>query len=51
MGNFYFIFSRETRSIPGNELINSDQITQQIGDLFMNLVEILPVDIRNIFFI
>jgi hypothetical protein len=35
----------ETRSIPGNECIHSDQITQQIGDLLMNLVEILPVNI------
>jgi hypothetical protein len=37
--------SRETRSIPGNEYIHSDQITQQIGDLIINLVEILPVNI------
>jgi hypothetical protein len=39
-----FIF-RETRSIPGNEYTNADNITQQIGDLIMNLVEILPVKI------
>jgi hypothetical protein len=37
----------ETRSIPGNECINTENITHQIGDLTMNLVEILPVNIRS----
>ncbi|CAF4201156.1 unnamed protein product, partial [Rotaria sordida] len=32
----------ETRSIPGNEFINIDKVIPQIGDLIMNLIEILP---------
>ncbi|UJR13826.1 hypothetical protein I4U23_000837 [Adineta vaga] len=32
----------ETRSIPGNECLYTDNVTQQIGDLMMNLIEILP---------
>ncbi|CAF1041957.1 unnamed protein product [Adineta steineri] len=32
----------ETRSIPGNECLPIDKMAQQIGDLMMNLIEILP---------
>jgi FERM/RhoGEF/pleckstrin domain protein 2 len=33
----------ETRSIPGNECLSGEKLTQHIGDLIVNLVEILPV--------
>lgn len=36
----------ETRSIPGNEYLNSESDSHQIGDLMMNLIEILPVKFR-----
>ncbi|CAF3568379.1 unnamed protein product [Rotaria sp. Silwood1] len=32
----------ETRSIPGNEFINVDKVIPQLGDLIMNLIDILP---------
>ncbi|CAF0775519.1 unnamed protein product, partial [Adineta ricciae] len=32
----------ESRSIPGNECLYTDKLSQQIGDLIMNLIEILP---------
>ncbi|CAF3306701.1 unnamed protein product [Rotaria socialis] len=32
----------ETRSVPGNDYYNSEKINSNIGDLIMNLVEILP---------
>ncbi|CAF5186674.1 unnamed protein product, partial [Rotaria sp. Silwood1] len=35
----------ETRSIPGNEFINVDKVIPQLGDLVMNLIDILPVNI------
>ncbi|CAF2740586.1 unnamed protein product [Rotaria sp. Silwood2] len=35
----------ETRSIPGNEFMNVEKTIPQIGDLIMNLIEILPVNI------
>jgi len=39
---------RETRSIPGNEYLNLENDYQQIGDLMMNLIEILPVKHRKV---
>jgi hypothetical protein len=35
----------ETRSVPGNECLSGDRLTQHIGDIIVNLVEILPVKI------
>ncbi|CAF4329471.1 unnamed protein product, partial [Rotaria magnacalcarata] len=32
----------ETRSAPGNEYYNSEKINSNIGDLIVNLIEILP---------
>lgn len=41
--NQSFRFQRETRSIPGNECLTGDKSPQHIGDLIVNLIEILPV--------
>jgi len=41
----FFSYSRETRSVPGNESINGEKPIQHIGDLIVNLIEILPVKI------
>lgn len=40
-----FIFSRENRSLPGNENLSGESVNQHVGDLIVNLVEILPVRI------
>ena len=35
--------SRETRSLSGNESSNPDKASHHIGDLIVNLMDILPV--------
>ena len=37
-------YFRETRTIPGSEYSTGDKTYQHIGDLIVNLIEILPVN-------